>query len=434
MVERRVDIAGELLELRGAQADTKAEMLGKIEASGHCVESLRRETKDGLQRLEGIVNRVSKDTVAKVHLKVDGLQQAEESRAAQVRSVKEALAKMEREGLAKKGEDGGKLNLVKEELNGVVRTSEAARKEVDIRIENMRKNMIEMIGANEMKTAEVKERVDRADEELDKLKVVTKNNALVADNKVKETRDAIENLLNDKFSAKSGSTLDLEKANVALRKEIEQVKNDLRNNDLESFKNIVNSTNDTHNKLISSIQKNVDQMIRDKSQQEGVTMAMEEKISKISVLREAGEQEVKRMIQKEQEVRQHVEEMEVSVAQQKSRMAEMEELLKSEMTNIKGSGTIVQQSVLDQFTEVSRNIQEKSALADTRLNESLEVVHGHTKQLEKLQGLSDETKKRLENNETELAKTEKKSGNNGDRAVKGGIQSELLCGGAGQNG
>ena len=63
------------------------------------------------------------------------------------------------------------------------------------------------------------------------------------------------------------------------------MKNDLRNNDLESFKNIVNSTNDTHNKLISSIQKNVDQMIRDKSQQEGVTMAMEEKISKISVLR-----------------------------------------------------------------------------------------------------------------------------------------------------
>ena len=107
-----------------------------------------------------------------------------------------------------------------------------------------------------------------------------------------------------------------------------QVKNDLRNNDLESFKNIVNSTNDTHNKLISSIQKNVDQMIRDKSQQEGVTMAMEEKISKISVLRlgsiffklffqldlfgpncdtirEAGEQEVKRMIQKEQEVDHH---------------------------------------------------------------------------------------------------------------------------------
>ena len=73
--------------------------------------------------------------------------------------------------------------------------------------------------------------------------------------------------------------------NTIIINTIMQVKNDLRNNDLESFKNIVNSTNDTHNKLISSIQKNVDQMIRDKSQQEGVTMAMEEKISKISVLR-----------------------------------------------------------------------------------------------------------------------------------------------------
>ena len=106
--------------------------------------------------------------------------------------------------------------------------------------------MIEMIGANEMKTAEVKERVDRNDEELDKLKVVTKNNAQVADSKVrgvssrptfppdpcqqvKETRDAIENLLNDKFSGKSDSTLELEKANVALRKEIEQVESWLKN-------------------------------------------------------------------------------------------------------------------------------------------------------------------------------------------------------------
>merc|ERR1719323_793130 len=79
------------------------------------------------------------------------------------------------------------------------------------------------------------------------------------------------------------------------------------------------------------------------------------------------------------------------------------------MTKIKGDGTVVQQSVLDQFTEVSRNIQEKSALADTRLNESIEVVHGHTKQLEKLQGLSDEMKKKLENTETEFVKTKNKT-------------------------
>ena len=34
------------------------------------------------------------------------------------------------------------------------------------------------------------------------------------------------------------------------------------------------------------------------------------------------------------------------------------------------------------------------------------MVHGHTKQLEKLQGLSDEMKKKLENTETEISKVE----------------------------
>jgi hypothetical protein len=41
------------------------------------------------------------------------------------------------------------------------------------------------------------------------------------------------------------------------------------------------------------------------------------------------------------------------------------------------SGQTQQQQLIEEFAEVSRNIQEKSALADTRLNESLEVLHGH---------------------------------------------------------
>ena len=41
--------------------------------------------------------------------------------------------------------------------------------------------------------------------------------------------------------------------------------------DLESFKNVVNNTNETQNKLIGSIQKNVDAVHRDnnKAQQSG---------------------------------------------------------------------------------------------------------------------------------------------------------------------
>ena len=41
------------------------------------------------------------------------------------------------------------------------------------------------------------------------------------------------------------------------------------------------------------------------------------------------------------------------------------------------SGQTQQQQLIEKFAEVSRNIQEKSALSETRLNESLEVLHMH---------------------------------------------------------
>jgi hypothetical protein len=425
-VMRRVEWAGELLELRGNQADSKAELLGKVETAGEWVASLRKETTSGLERLEGLVGRAGEagreagerkagaglqglegqlrglegrlqgleggqrdgraegqacsDSLGRVHLKVDGLVAAEESRAAQVRSVKEALAKVEKEGLARRAEEGDRLAKVKEELEGKVKSGEAASKEVDNRVENMRKNMIEMIGVNEMKTSEIENKVRQTEENVTNMKVVTSNNAVIVDNKLKAAKDDFETLLNDKLCTKSGSTLDLEKVTVGLRKEIDQVKTDLRNNDLESFKNIVNSTNDTHNKLISSIQKNVDQIIREKGQQEGQTGALEERITQVSVLREAGEQEMKRLLAKEQEVRHQVdekvlslqlglrgvqqggveglptlqaalaalqesvagakEEMGASVAQQQARMAELQDLLNSELKNLKGDNSV----------------------------------------------------------------------------------------------
>ena len=157
--------------------------------------------------------------------------------------------------------------LPREELQGTVRSSEAARKEVDNRVENMRRNMNEMIGVNENKTAEMVDKLGQTSDAVRDLKVATSNIAATADNKVKAVKDDLEKLVNDKIKVKSPATLDLEKAFAGLRKEVEQVRTDLRNNDLESFKNIVNCTNDTHNKLISSIQKNLDLVLREKGQQ-----------------------------------------------------------------------------------------------------------------------------------------------------------------------
>jgi len=494
-VMRKVEWAGELLEIKSSSNDTKAEVLGKVEAAGEMVARLRKETNAGLERLDGLVAKANdagavreakagagltgrlegvegkvvglgeklasltqgleggvraevkncSDSLTKVHLKVDGLQQAEENRAAQVRSVKEALAKAEQERDAKREEDSGKVAILKEELEGVVRTGEVTRKEVENRVENMRKNMIEMIGVNEMKTSELSEKVDRSTEEVEKMKIIQKNSAVASDEKVKAVKDDFNLLLNDQLSSKSTSTLDLEKVTAGLRKELEQVKTDLRNNDLESFKNIVNSTNDTHNKLISSIQKNVDLIIREKGQQEGLAAAMEEKITKVSTLREAGEQEVKKMIQKEQELRQQVDEkvqavqvsmrevqggvegvtqlqtgltslkqsvteakaeMVASVGQQQARMTELENLLNGELKTLAGSGQTMQRSILDEFSEVSKTMQEKSVMADTSLNEALEQLHGQTRQLDQLKESVEGNQKSCQSSEAELQKVD----------------------------
>ena len=433
-VMAKVEWSGELLELKGTVADSRTEVLGKVEAVDESVSRLRRDTTTSLEQLERTATKVSetgaererkataglaglrdslesqvagltskvagfdkkvagasqetpaikeikqevKDCLAnlgKVHMKVDHLMTAEESRAAQFRSVKEALAKVEREGTGKRDNEEKGLVLLKEELAGVVRTGEAARKEVDHRVENMRKNMIEMIGTNEIKTSELDDKLRLNCDAVKEIKEVQSNNAIIATNKVMAAKVEFENLLNDKFKAKNPLTLDLEKVSAELRKELDKVKTDMRNNDMESFKNIVNSTNDTHNKLISSIQSNVDQILREKNQQEGQAASLEERITRVSNLREAGEFELKKMLQKQQELGQQADEkilslqmslrevqggveglsqvqtglatmrtnvaevkqgLEDSLTQQKQRMTELQQMVDTELKNMKG--------------------------------------------------------------------------------------------------
>jgi hypothetical protein len=225
------------------------------------------------------------DSLGKVNLKLTSLMQSDECRATQVKTVREAQARVEREGEAKREEDVAKMVKLKGEMEGVVKTNDAVRKDVDSRVENMRKNMIEMIGNNEMKTVELEEQLNQTNDVVKNVKIIQSNTQAALDGKIKAVKDDFENLLNEKIKTKNPSTLDLEKVTEGLKKEIDQVKTDLRNDDLESFKNIVNSTNDTHNKLISSIQKNVDLIIREKSELEGQVGTMEERITEISILR-----------------------------------------------------------------------------------------------------------------------------------------------------
>lgn len=91
-------------------------------------------------------------------------------------------------------------------------------------------------------------------------------------------------------------------------------------------------------------------------------------------------------------------------------MHELQELLNSELKNVKvsmtSSGQSLHQAAVEEFSQVSRTIQEKSALADTKLNESLDLLHSHTRQIESLQETAETVAKSSETSEAQLQKVE----------------------------
>jgi len=66
----------------------------------------------------------------------------------------------------------------------------------------------------------------------------------------------------------------------------------------------------------------------------------------------------------------------------------------------------MQKKTLEEFSEMSRSIKEKSDLAENKLNESLEIIQSHTKSIEALQETSAEVSKNKESCETQLQKME----------------------------
>merc|ERR1712061_190961 len=65
---------------------------------------------------------------------------------------------------------------------------------------------------------------------------------------------------------------------MLLKKELDHLKTELKNADLEAFKNTVNNTNETHNKLISAVQKSVDLIICEKTILESQTAVVDSKL------------------------------------------------------------------------------------------------------------------------------------------------------------
>merc|ERR1719334_694280 len=87
------------------------------------------------------------------------------------------------------------------------------------------------------------------------------------------------------------------------------------------------------------------------------------------------------------------------------RMGKIEEEVQASFTS---KGHQLQQSFKDEFSEISRNIQDKAKIADTRLNEALEQLQSHSRMIGVLNDTSSNVSKVSETYESQLQKLDTK--------------------------
>jgi len=441
----------------------------------------------------------------KVTADIGCLQKAEESHQSKLKNVTENLANIDKEFKRKTKEDIEKITELKADIEKSQKVGDTLKKEIDTRMEHMRKNFVEMIGINELKTSEIDDNLKHTNDIIKDIKVVQNNIQMNIENKLKATKNDFESVISDSMKTKTAP--EIESRLAALKKDVEHVKNELKIGDLESFKSVVNHTTETHNKLISSLQKNIDVIICEKTILESQSAVLDSKVSDILSEKETYESSLRNSIQKESDEREKTreqvnnlqlnmrdihdkieacsklesnltnltkniheakDEFTKKVKENSSQITNLEDLLNSELGSIKNSitstskldsdlkllknltsnlqeakndlsvqvqenstknknledmlncelnnlktsvtssGKSLHEKFMGEFREVTKNIQEKSSIAETQLNEALEMIHNHTRVIDNLSNSVGQVNKTFESSDSQIQKLELK--------------------------
>ena len=126
---------------------------------------------------------------------------------------------------------------------------------------------------------------------------------------------------------------------------------------MESFKNVVNSTNETHNKLIASIQKNVDSLLKERPKTEtslsGLEVRMVEVVSRTGTTEAALAEAMRREQAEAGKIEERVTNMQAS-------MREMQERLSEKRKEEEGLGSL-QEVVEEAKVDFRQRMQETAA-------------------------------------------------------------------------
>jgi len=102
----------------------------------------------------------------------------------------------------------------------------------------------------------------------------------------------------------------------------------------------------------------------------------------------------------------------VQVQENSTKNKNLEDMLNCELNNLKtsvtSSGKSLHEKFMGEFREVTKNIQEKSSIAETQLNEALEMIHNHTRVIDSLSDSVGQVNKTSESSDSQIQKLELK--------------------------
>merc|ERR1712128_359945 len=105
-------------------------------------------------------------------------------------------------------------------------------------------------------------------------------------------------------------------------------------------------------------------------------------------------------------------ELAIKVQENSSKTLDLEEMINCELRNLKtsvtSSGKSLQDKFMGEFREVTKNIQDKSSLADTQLNEALEMIHNHARVIDSLSDSVGQGNKTSESSDSQIQKLDLK--------------------------
>merc|ERR1711892_1048039 len=251
---------------------------------------------------------------------------------------------------------------------------------------------------NELKTSEIDNSLKHTNDIVEDIKVVQNNIQMNIENKLKATKDDLESVMSDSRKSKNSTSPEMESRFAALKKDVDHVKNELKIGDLESFKSVVNHTNETHNKLISSMQKNVDLFICEKTILESQTAVLDSKVSDILSEKDSYESSLRDSIQKESDesemIKEQVSNLQLNLREIHDKIdtcSKLESNMKNLTSNIQEAKTEFTKKVQENCSQMT-NLEEQlnselenmktSVTSTTKLDSDLKFLKNLTSNLQ----------------------------------------------------